>query len=238
MSYSLRARSLGFGGLLLLGCGIFNSFADSVEMRNGDRYSGTVVSMTTNQVTLQSETLGTVKLPRSQVAGVSIGTTPEPKVASLAPPQKAAFRSAAAAPSPAATNALNVELPAMFRQMAGNSNVMNQVKKQFLGDAGPEANAKFDELMNGMMNGSLSVDDIRAQAQATVKQLRSMNTEESQELGGMMETYLGILEKFLNETPPSGQQPAAPSANSARSSKSPKPPQPAPPANTQLEDQP
>ena len=45
--------------------------ADQVEMQNGDRYFGKVVAMTGETMVLRSDVLGTVTLPRDQVAQVT-----------------------------------------------------------------------------------------------------------------------------------------------------------------------
>src|ERR1700728_853981 len=47
--------------------------ADRIEMQNGDRYSGAVLSMTPETVILQSEVLGQLKLPRNKVSTISLG---------------------------------------------------------------------------------------------------------------------------------------------------------------------
>jgi len=47
--------------------------ADQVELQNGDRYVGHVLSLSTNAVVLKSEVLGTLRLPRSKVAVITFG---------------------------------------------------------------------------------------------------------------------------------------------------------------------
>src|SRR5437899_8094720 len=60
------------GGCLVITASSFS--ADQIEMQNGDRYFGKVLSVTTNTVVLQSEVLGTVNLPRARVANIALGT--------------------------------------------------------------------------------------------------------------------------------------------------------------------
>src|SRR5881397_996696 len=48
--------------------------ADQVEMQNGDRYLGTVLSLDTNTLVLRSAVLGTVTLPRGKVALIHFGS--------------------------------------------------------------------------------------------------------------------------------------------------------------------
>src|SRR6266550_7083818 len=47
--------------------------ADQIEMQNGDRYAGTVLTLTTNHVVLQSDVLGIVNLPRGKVTTITLG---------------------------------------------------------------------------------------------------------------------------------------------------------------------
>src|SRR5262245_9318950 len=56
-------------------------WADEVRMQNGDRYSGKIVSVSSNTVVMQSDVLGTVNLQRGQVAGMAIGAVPPPTAA-------------------------------------------------------------------------------------------------------------------------------------------------------------
>jgi hypothetical protein len=80
--------------------------------------------------------------------------------------------------------------------------VIQQVQKQFLSEAGPEANGKFDELLSGLMSGKLSVGDISAQAKAAADQLRQLKREGGEEAGFAMDAYLSILDHFIKEIPP------------------------------------
>ena len=110
-------------------------------------------------------------------------------------------------PAKTATN-----LSPAFRQLGANTNLIQQVQKQFLSGAGPEANNKFNELLGGLMSGKLSVDDIRAEAKTAVDQLRALQREGGEEAGFATDAYLAILDHFLKETAPSGTATNAPAA--------------------------
>ena len=91
-----------------------------------------------------------------------------------------------------------------------STNLINQVQKQFLSGAGTEANAKFSELLGGLMSGKLNVDDIRAQAKAAADQLRTLQQESGEDTGFAANTYLAILDHFLKESAPSASATNAP----------------------------
>jgi hypothetical protein len=168
--------------------------ADQVEMQNGDRYVGKVLSLNTNALVLQSDVLGTVTLPRAKVALVSLGTViPTNRPVSVMGTQ-------VRTPSVARTNS-NVDLAAAFRQLGPGTNMIEQVRQQYLSDATPEVNAKYNEMLSGLMSGKMSMNDLRAQAKSAADQLRSMKGEMGDQTG-ILDEYLGILDNFLKETGP------------------------------------
>ena len=192
--------------------------ADQVEMQNGDRYAGQVLSIETNIVVLQSDVLGTLRLPRAKVAAITLGPDSAPTPLRLPAPTNGQVRAA----SPAPTNAAPNPSPAL-RQLGANTNLVQQVQKQFLGGAGPEANTKFNDLLGGLMSGRLSVDDIRAEARTAADQLRALKREGGAEAGFAADAYLAILDHFLRETAP-----AAGSATNAPAPSAKPMPDPAP----------
>jgi hypothetical protein len=169
--------------------------ADQIELQNGDRYVGKVLSLTTNQLILQSDVLGTIKLPREKVAVVTLG----PVVATNAVRATNLQHEGRATPAGIQTN--SNDLAAAFRQLGTNNSLVQQVQKQFLSDASPEAVSKYNELLNGLMSGQISMDDLRAQAKSAADQLRSLKGETGDQTG-LLDSYLSILDKFVNETTP------------------------------------
>ena len=75
--------------------------AEQIEMQNGDRYVGKVLSLSNNVVVVRSEMLGTVRLPRSKVARITLG----PEAGTNSAPQAAPARLPAGAAAVAPTNA-------------------------------------------------------------------------------------------------------------------------------------
>jgi hypothetical protein len=189
------------------------SWGDQVEMQNGDRYAGQVVSLGTNTVVLKSDVLGTLRLPRAKVAVITLGAVPATNSPSLRSPTNGEART----PPTGAVNAAPDVSPALH-ELAASTNLIQQVQKQFLSSAGPEANDKFIELLGGFMSGKLSVDDIRAQAKSAADQLRALKRDSGENAGFAADTYLTILDHFLKETAPSGS-----ASNSAGSLQKPKP---------------
>ena len=174
--------------------------ADQVEMQNGDRYLGTVLSLDTNTLVLRSAVLGTVNLSRGQVALITLG----PGGATNFTRAASATKLQPTASSIAITNGMT-DLSAPLRQLGANTNFIEQVRGQFLADAGPEANNKFNGMVSGLLSGRLTVNDIRAEAKSAADQLKELKRDLGEDGGGALDGYLAILENFLRETaPPSG----------------------------------
>lgn len=167
--------------------------ADQVQMQNGDQLFGRVVSMSGDTLTLQSEVLGTLKLPRAKVASVSFGTNALPPLATQVLTNRPAL------PGAVRTNG-TTELADTLKQLRGHTNLVSQVQAQFLAGAGPEANAKFNELLNGLTTGQLNIGDLRSQAQNAAAQLRSAKKDLGGDAGWVLDSYLTILDNFINET--------------------------------------
>jgi hypothetical protein len=171
--------------------------ADQVEMQNGDRYLGTVLSLDTNTLVLRSAVLGTVNLPRGQVALIALGPGGATKSTRASSPQK----HQPTAPSPAITNGIT-DLSASFRQLGADTNFIEQVRAQFLADAGPEANNKFNGMVSGLLSGRMTVKDIRDEAKSAADQLKELKRDLGEDAGWALDGYLAILENFLRETAP------------------------------------
>jgi uncharacterized protein len=199
-----KASGLGAGSALLCAALILFAAAgrlpaDQVELQNGDHYVGHVLSLNSNTVVLQSEMLGTLRLPRSRVAVIVLGTGRATNSPTVSLPGDAQ------APLPSATSQNVVSnVPPVLRGLSTSTNLIQQVQKQFLSGASPEASAKFNELLGGLMSGKRSVDDIRAEAKSAADQLRALQRESGEDTGIAANAYLSILDHFLKEAAPSG----------------------------------
>jgi hypothetical protein len=173
------------------------SRADQIIMQNGDILNGKVLTMSTNTLVLQNENLGSVTLPRAKVSNITFGTVMVNAPAAVAPAAKAM---ATPQPGGAETNSLS-DLQGMLRGIRGESNLVQQVEAQVLGSsASPEAVNKFNELLDGLSTGKIDMNELRAQAQSAANQLQEYKKEMGPEAGGEIDSYLTILNNFLEET--------------------------------------
>lgn len=190
--------------------------SEILQLINGDTYRGTVLAMNTSNIVFQSEIQGRVILPRNKVAQIVLhdiaathatnatkGTNSAPLI--LGGPPAAA---------PAQTGDAITE---QMRQQGVDPKIISQVQEEIFGKSSPAAAAKFNDLMGGVMTGRLGLQDIRAEAQSAIRQVRAMKKELGDDAGDLLDGYVAILEKFVadsagagNEiTPPAKPAPAA-----------------------------
>ncbi len=173
--------------------------ADQVEMQNGDRYNGKVLSVTAENVVLESEVLGKINVPRKNVANLAFGTNPAaPRMAI----NFAAISGLTNRPVVVATNRLantNADLSAAFRNLGANTNFVRDIREQMLGNSRAAA-SKYDEMLNGLMSGKMNLNDLRREAKSSADQLRALKRELGPEAGDSLDTYLEVLDGFLKES--------------------------------------
>lgn len=174
----------GFNLLLLAGS-VLLARPDVIECDNGDRYNGKVLSMDEQQVKLQNEITGTLTIPRSRI--VSISFRPAPKAGQL---------------SGSSTNGAALRPPGQRGALDFDGAAVEQVQRELLSTANPEANRMFQEMVRGLQAGQLNIGDIRAQAQQSLKQLRELQEGlGDDEAAGLLESYASILENFVRQAP-------------------------------------
>ena len=178
--------------------------ADEVEMQNGDRYFGKVLSMSADTVVLDSEILGKVNLPRKKVTNLALGVNAGALKTANATTVSA--NQPAVGPAPVLTDT-NSELATELRGLGANTNFIAQIRQQML-SASPEAASNYDEMVGNLLAGKMNMDDLRRQAQTSADQLRQMKREMGPEAGASLDAYLEVLDNFLKETDPGNAAPA------------------------------
>src|SRR4051812_7708420 len=93
------------------------SLADEIRMQNGDTYYGQVLSFNGQTLLLQSDMLGTVKVPRAKISGITFGAGPTPAGAALSVRTNQTFH------PPGVLSATNspTDLTQAFRELGANS---------------------------------------------------------------------------------------------------------------------
>jgi hypothetical protein len=196
---AMRANFLPVSfGIIFMFAAAFSLRADEVEMQNGDRYFGKVLSVSADTVTLESEVLGKINVPRKNVASLAFGTnTVAPKAVASAAPVSVPTNFPAVAASVGVADT-NLNLSAVLQHLGGGTNVIRQIRDQMLA-ASPEAAGKYDELVNGLLSGSVNMDDLKREARSDADQLRALKHDLGPDAGDSLDGYLEVLDDFLKE---------------------------------------
>jgi hypothetical protein len=171
--------------------------ADQVEMQNGDRYLGRVLSVSADTVVFESEVLGKINVPRKKVASLAFGTNSAPQAAASLTRVSAPTNLPSAAPLGALANT-NADLSSALRNLNANTNFIRQVREQFL-TGSPEAGSKYDTMINGLLIGKLNLNDLRREAKSSADQLRALKRDLGPEADDPLDVYLEVLDAFLKE---------------------------------------
>lgn len=177
-------------------------------MKNGEHYAGKILAVTSNSVVLQSDMLGKVTVPRANVSSLSFGATAGTNTF------RSGSNSLAAAQPPRIASSTNKTLAAQFQNLGANTNFIQQVRSQMLTGADPAASQKYDELVDGLLSGKLDVNDIRKEAQSSIQKINELKRELGPEASSSLDSYLEILQNFVNETTPASAPAASFGTNS------------------------
>ncbi|NOS69798.1 MAG: hypothetical protein HOP33_07700 [Verrucomicrobia bacterium] len=174
--------------------------ADQLEMQNGDRYNGKVLSVSTETVVLESEVLGKINVPRKNVTSLAFGTNTITTKAATTVARLSVVTNLPVAALPNTIANTNADLSAAFRNLGGDTNFIRQIREQMLADS-PEAARKYNEMVNGLITGKLNMNDLRREAKSSADQLRALKRDLGPEVGDSLDMYLQVLDGFLKESP-------------------------------------
>jgi hypothetical protein len=187
---------------VFLGFAMSSASADQVTLRNGDILNGKVLAMTTNTLTLQDESLGTLILSRARVSNITLGTAAV-ALPPLASPQMNSVLPNTGQTSSRASSASDPELTAMLHEIREHSNLVQEVEVHVLGSsASPAAMNKFNEILDELSSGQMDINGLRSEAQSAADQLQEYKKEMGPDAGEEVNAYLSILNGFLRETAP------------------------------------
>jgi hypothetical protein len=76
---------------------------------------------------------------------------------------------------------------------------IEQVQNQFLSEATPEATQMYQEMVRDLLSGKLGVNDLRAKAQGTLKELNDLKSDlGDDDAAALLGSYAAILQNFVN----------------------------------------
>lgn len=192
--------------------------ADRLQLSNGDEIEGELLEMSGDQVKFRHPILGTFTIPRQQVHAIELGeqrggnrlladgTTAPPETAEevidrLVNPDlnRAAVKEAEKGSQRHATPQDAVE---QLRNEGVDAKRMSQLHSMVPGFGSPVVQQHFQDRVTGLMNGSLTINDIRNEAIDARDQLKEL-MDELGPGGEALRGYYGILDGFIEKTDPS-----------------------------------
>ena len=196
--------------IILLAIPALPARCEILLLNNGDQYRGTVLGMNASNVIFQSEIQGRVFLPRNKVAQIILNEAVVAKAATNAAVKPGAGAVVMAGPPTAAGSPSGDSVTEEMRKQGIDPKIINEIQGEIFGKTSPQAAAKYNELMSGVLTGRLGVQDIRAEAQKTINQVKAMKKDLGDDAGDLLDGYVAILEKFVADSEDSGNQVAAP----------------------------
>lgn len=199
--------------------------AETVQLVNGDVLSGKVISLDATQLKLDSEALGEVTIDRAKIAAIVLS---EHASAALSVPRREGDATRAATPAsarapadqqpggvPGILNELRKSAASStggaitpedvlkrFEAEGGNRQDLEELKKSLPLFAAPEVQQYFQGKVGGLLDGSVTVNDIRNEAIRARDETREAIKELGPEGEAALRPYLSILDKFIRETEP------------------------------------
>jgi hypothetical protein len=182
--------------LLVIGSTTMTLLSDQIEMTNGDRYTGKLVSVSETEVRFQSEVQGLINLRREKVSLISFGDK-----ATVSRTSSPALPETAAVQSGSLTNIVD-----QLKVHGIDPSLIEKVRKDYLGDSGPEASDLFNRMLSGLMSNKISVTDIQSQAKSVLSELDDLKKDfDDPDISGLLNQYGSILETFLRQVDAEGK---------------------------------
>ena len=153
---------------------------ETLELRNGDRFQGKLLSVQDENLEWQHVVLGKLTIPRDQVAAVYFIPPREEK---------------------------NTETGGDVTKLKIDPETVDKVRLEVLGAAPQGAHDMFNEMISGLSSGEIQMADVRRMAMDTVAQVESLQEDLGEDVGFALDGYLGILKNFIQKTAPPTEVP-------------------------------
>ena len=191
------------------------SLADRLQLSNGDEIQGRLVEIADGVIKFEHEVLGEFTVPRDKVHAIELGPkrggnrimadgteagpeTPEEVIDRLVNPEMDAD-----AVKRLEKGARQFGTPQdavdQLRREGVDAKMMSQLHSLLPGFGSPEVQDAFRDRVEGLMTGSLTIDDIRNEAIDVRGQLKEL-MDDLGPSGAALGGYYGILDGFIKKT--------------------------------------
>ena len=207
----------GVVAVLLMTLSLHESAADRLQLSNGDEINGELLEFSGDTIKFRHAILGEFSVPRKQVHAIELGEkrggnrimadgteagpeTPEEVIDRLVNPEfdRAAVKKLGKGAKQHATPQDAVD---QLRREGVDAKTMGQLHSLLPGFGSPEVQGVFRDRVEGLMSGSLSINDIRNEAIDVRGQLKELMDDLGPN-GAALNGYYGILDGFIKKTDP------------------------------------
>ena len=192
-------------------------FADRLQLSNGDEIQGKLIEMTKGVIKFEHEVLGVFAVPRDRVHAVELGPkrggnriTADGREVGPETPEQVIDRLVNPDMNPEAVKKLEKGAPRLatpqdavdqLRREGVDAKTMTQLHSLLPGFGSPEVQDAFRGRVEGLMTGSLSINDLRNEAIEVRGQLQELMDDLGPN-GAALGGYYGILDGFIKKTDP------------------------------------
>lgn len=200
------------------------ALGDTIRLSNGDTMSGKVTTFNEKEIVIKNDIIGEVKIPREKVVAIVLGdrAIPGNGDAAASGPPNASPNLKGKSPEQIVKELTNEKFDLkMLRELEGGKigppnqeDVLRELRKngapaglkeqlmlKLPGFGAPEVQSYYNKQVNGLIDGSVTIDDIRDDAVKARDQLKELQ-EDLGPGGAALNGYLSILEGFIDETTP------------------------------------
>ncbi len=186
--------------------------AETIELKNGDKFSGKVISVDATNVILENEILGRVKIPRAKIVAIFLGEqASRPETKDFPKPDKnpdeviKRVLESAGKFSPDSIKGKGSKTPAdVVRELQTKGidpQELSGIYQKLPLLAVPGVKKYFNDKVTGLASGRLNLQDIRKDAVKARDGLKDLQKDLGPD-GKALEGYLSILNAFIDQTTP------------------------------------
>lgn len=200
-----------------------STHAETIELKNGDIIQADLLQVTEKTLRIRHEIFGEVDIPRAQVNAIVMGDRTSPEAKKMKPdgtkkkqetPKEIIDRLVNKDFGPQSVKKLEQgakrqstpeDAVEQLRREGIDPNIERSLHMLLPGFGAPEVQGYFNERVDGLMSGSITIQDIRKDAVGARDQLRELMDDLGQD-GAALQGYYSILDNFIQKTKPAGEE--------------------------------
>ncbi len=200
-----------------------NLQAEIIQLNNGDVIQADLLQVTEKTLRIRHEIFGELEIPRARVRAIVMADPKSGKSKKIKPdgteaeqetPKEIIDRLVNKDFGPKAVKELEKDAKRQstpqdaveqLRREGLDPNLQRSLHLLLPGFGAPEVQGYFNDRVDGLMKGSITIQDIRKDAVGARDQLRELMDDLGQD-GAALQGYYSILDNFIEKTKPAGEE--------------------------------